>query len=91
MSIQERFIAGIGCFEVLEHLSDYVDGEAPHEVVTKIEGHLKVCNTCEKFGGEFSGVVSSLRKSLVAQAPPSQIEARLRARLGLKNDIPSDS
>lgn len=80
----EQFFGGIGCFGVLEHLSDYVDGEAPADLVIQIEAHLEQCDACEKFGGEFAAVVRAVRERLGAEpALDSDVSRRLRARLGI--------
>lgn len=59
---QER--GGLKCGQVLSVLSDYVDGtlEAGHRA--KVDEHLRGCTVCERFGGRFSRVVSSLRTRL---------------------------
>jgi anti-sigma factor RsiW len=61
---QEKFVGGLGCFEVLELLSDYLDGEVSAELKQKIDAHLAGCDECTRFGGEFGAVVKALREQL---------------------------
>lgn len=77
-----REVAGIRCREVLEHLSEYVDGELDEVVVRQVEAHLEGCDHCERFGGRFSEVVGALRRELARAEPlDPAVEARLRSRL----------
>ena len=78
----ERSIAGIRCREILAELSQYVDGELPQRRVDQIHAHLRECDWCERFGGEFAGVVTTFRRTLADAEPLSaETEARLRRRL----------
>ena len=82
----DRDVAGIRCLEVLEVLSDYVDGELDRSTRARVDAQLAGCDWCERFGGRFAGVVGELRRHL-APAPPlgPELAARLRARLGLSD------
>lgn len=74
----DREVAGIRCTEVLAVLSDYVDGEVEAELQGRIEGHLRGCDWCERFGGRFSGIVVDLRKQLRQAEPlPPELVGRL--------------
>ncbi len=78
----DREVAGILCREVLDRLSGYLDGELPPEEVTRVEAHLRGCDRCERFGGEFGAVVSALRRQLGGpEGLDADVEARLAARL----------
>lgn len=82
MSDPDRVVAGLSCRAVLMDLSAYVDGELPPGRVAQIEDHLRGCDWCERFGGEFSDVVRAFRRSLHEAAPvDASVVARLRARL----------
>jgi anti-sigma factor RsiW len=63
----EKLVGGLRCFEVLERLSDYLDGELVAADKVKVEAHLAGCDECTGFGGEFGQVVTSLRQTLGAQ------------------------
>lgn len=84
MSVSEldREVGGIRCREVLERLSDYMDGDLPVEEVRRVDAHLRGCDRCERFGGAFGETVGLLRRELAEAAPLAEgVEARLRARL----------
>ena len=82
MTEQERTVAGLRCSEVLSALSDYLDGDLPAEDVARVEGHLRGCDWCERFGSDMGHVVAELREQLQEPEPldPS-VSARLLARL----------
>lgn len=71
-----KTVAGLSCFEVLEQLSDYLDGDLEAAAKTRVEGHLAGCDECTRFGGEFGAVVKSLRTRLGARedAPEQVVE-----------------
>ena len=82
MADLNRIVAGIRCIEVLGRLSDYLDGEVSKEVRARMEAHLRGCDRCERFGGQMSHVVKSLRVRLQEPAPVDEgIARRLRDRL----------
>ncbi len=59
--MQDRFIGGVRCSEVLAHLSDYVDADLDAATTDRIEQHLLGCPNCEHFGKNFGSMVASLR------------------------------
>lgn len=80
----DRDVGGIRCLEVLEHLSDYLDGHAPAELRARVEAHVRGCDWCARFGGGFAGTVVALREQLGTAEPLDAPRAeRLRARVGL--------
>lgn len=71
-------VGGLWCFDVLERLSDYVDGELPAVDRAQVEQHLKGCDECTKFGGEFGAVVRGLQAKLGAKDDaPADVQRRL--------------
>lgn len=70
------------CPNLLENLSDYLDGEASAELCAEIERHLEGCTDCRV-------VVDTLRKTvalyheLPQPALPSQVRFRLYKSLDL--------
>jgi predicted anti-sigma-YlaC factor YlaD len=69
------------CSEVLMRLSDYVDGDVSSTDRAHIEGHLRECSVCERFGGHFSRVVHNVRERLGATEPNDALLALIRAHL----------
>ena len=79
---EEREVAGLRCKTVLRQLSSYLDGEADAALSAQIEAHLAGCDWCQRFGGAFAEVVTSLRASLAAPERVSDaVASRLAARL----------
>ncbi len=74
----EKVIAGLSCSDVLARLSDYVDGELAPSERARVETHLRACDGCSRFGGEFGATIRALRAHL---AGPSDAPADLKARL----------
>jgi anti-sigma factor RsiW len=78
----DRLVAGLRCAEVLADLSEYVDRRLPRSRTEQVEAHLRGCDWCERFGGEFAGAVAALRADLATVEPvPEPVRARLRLRL----------
>ncbi|HSN15340.1 MAG TPA: anti-sigma factor [Anaeromyxobacteraceae bacterium] len=78
----EKVIAGLSCNQVLDRLSDYLDGDLPAPEAARLEEHLRGCDGCARFGGEFRGVVESLRRHLArSQTLPQGFRDRLRKAL----------
>ena len=74
----EREVAGLRCGEVLAVLSDFVDGTIDSKMRTRVEGHLRGCDACERFGGMFAATVRALRVGLDA---PDALDEATRERL----------
>lgn len=75
-------VAGLSCREVLEALSDFVNGTLSPDEVARIRLHLDACGTCTRFGGRFAGFIAVVRRELAAGPPlDAEVAARLRARL----------
>ena len=83
----ERSVGGMVCSEVLERLSDYLDGRVSAADRARIDAHLKGCDACERFGGTFGKAIGALREELQAQRDPSaDALSRLRAGLAAKDE-----
>lgn len=83
MADLERLVAGLRCREVLEKLSDYLDGELSAGQVAQVEAHVRGCDWCERFGGQFAGSVALLKRELGAPEPLDATRAR-RLHEGLR-------
>ncbi|MBK9519457.1 MAG: zf-HC2 domain-containing protein [Anaeromyxobacter sp.] len=78
----EQVVAGLSCSEVLALLSDYLDGDLPAAARGQVEAHLRGCEGCTRFGGEFTTTVRALRAHLArATALPGGVRERLRLAL----------
>ncbi len=78
----DRIVAGLRCREVLADLSDFLDEELPVGRTEQIRAHLRGCDWCERFGGEFAGMVARFRRALAqADALEPGVERRLHERL----------
>lgn len=75
---EEKVVAGISCGQVLAKLSDYLDGDLDAAPRQQIEEHLRGCDGCARFGGEFRATVRALRAHL---GSPGGLPASLRQRL----------
>ena len=79
---KQRKVGGLWCSEVLERLSEFVDGDLPPEAAEQLRAHVAGCDVCERFGGAFAGMVASLRQQ-ADEGVDADVEARLLARLHL--------
>jgi anti-sigma factor (TIGR02949 family) len=80
--VNERVVGGLSCGQVLDRLSEYLDGELAAELGAALEEHLRGCDGCTRFGGELRAVVRALREHLLASpAPPPRLRERLAAAL----------
>lgn len=77
----DREVAGIRCAEVLERLSDYVDGDLDGAERARIDAHLAGCDWCERFGGAFVATLGRVRGGLAAEPVRPGLLARLDAAL----------
>lgn len=82
----ERKIAGLRCSQVLELLSQDLDGELSADLASRVGQHVLDCDWRRKFGSGFAAVVNSLREKLAAPEPLEERKAEelwsaLEARL----------
>jgi anti-sigma factor RsiW len=78
-----RQVGGLWCFDVLARLSDFVDGELAQAERERVEAHLRGCDECTRFGGEFGWMVRAMRRALGAATGslPPDVDARLKHKL----------
>jgi anti-sigma factor RsiW len=78
----EKVVAGLSCSEVLALLSDYLDDDLAAEPRRRVEDHLRGCEGCARFGGQFRATVTALRAHLGrAEQLPEGVLERLRVAL----------
>lgn len=81
MADLDREIAGLRCRDLLERLTDYVDGEIEDVEMEQIAAHLRGCAECDKFGGEFSALVHALQTRTATPRVTPRVRARLEERM----------
>lgn len=77
----DRRIGGLWCSEVLEQLSEYLDGWLPPDTIALVQGHVAECDRCAKFGTDFAVLVTTLREQHAPEALDAGVAERLRRRL----------
>lgn len=65
----DREVAGLRCRDVLDALPDFLDDAVDADLRARILEHLRGCDRCERFGGEYGAVVASLRRQLAIPRP----------------------
>lgn len=81
MADLDNEIAGLRCRDVLDLLADYVEGELDPSVSDRVDAHLRECDACEKFGGEYADLVTRLRAALPATATDPSVRERLGSHM----------
>lgn len=74
----EKVIAGLSCGDVLERLSDYLDQELAPAEQARVEEHLRGCEGCARFGGQFRTTIRALKEHL---ARDEKVPPRVKQRL----------
>jgi predicted anti-sigma-YlaC factor YlaD len=74
----DRLVGGLWCHQVLARLSEYMDGELASSDRERIDAHLRVCDVCERFGGDFAYMLREIRSAL--KTPPA-VDGELAERL----------
>jgi predicted anti-sigma-YlaC factor YlaD len=71
------------CRQLLNSLSDYVDGDLQQELCDEIELHMKDCENCRIVIDTLSKTVSLYQTSSEAAVVPDEVRQRLFHRLDL--------
>ena len=82
----ERTVGGLRCSEVLEHLSDWIDGELGEPEEARVREHLEGCDTCTRFGRDFRALIDRVRGG---GGPLFEPGRRARLHLSLRERIRS--
>ncbi|MBT9557738.1 MAG: zf-HC2 domain-containing protein [Myxococcales bacterium] len=59
----------LSCLDVLDRLSDVLDGLLPADEVAQVRAHLAACDACTRFGGSVIGLVADVRQRLAVPPP----------------------
>lgn len=70
----------MGCEEIREHLSEYVDGVLDPETKSMVEEHLSACEDCREELAALKALVGELG-SMEAVSPPEDFLEQLHARM----------
>lgn len=77
----DRVVGGLRCRDVLDLLPAFVDGELDPAILEKVRAHLRDCDTCEKFGGDYAALVAQLRAGRERFEASPGVRDRLAARM----------
>ena len=69
-----------GCSGVVEHLSEYLEGELRPQMLAEVESHLDECEDCQHCMEEIRATIDLIRETVSRSLPESEKE-RVRARL----------
>lgn len=71
------------CRQLLNSLSDYIDGDLPQELCDEIELHMKDCDNCRIVVDTLNKTVSLYQSSSEPAFVPKEVRQRLFHRLDL--------
>jgi anti-sigma factor RsiW len=77
----DRLVAGMRCRDVLALLGEYVDGELATETRNRVDAHVRECDQCEKFGGEYRDLVVVIRSYQLSNTGQAELRRRLSTRI----------
>ncbi len=77
----DRVVGGLRCRDVLDLLADFVDGDLDPTTLEKVRAHLRGCDRCEKFGGDYAALVAQLREGRERFEGTPGVRHRLAARM----------
>lgn len=80
----DTFVAGVRCREVLDDLSDYLDGNLATTRVQELQAHLAACTNCARFGGHIARTLATLRGAVPPETRDTSraVLARIAAETG---------
>lgn len=70
----------MNCRQVLEQVSDYLDAEAAHELVQRLEAHFADCSGCRVYVDTVRRTILLYRSEMPLDCP-EQVRLRLHAVL----------
>ncbi len=85
---------GEGCRELLNQLSDYLDGVLSIELCSEIEQHLKTCKNCTIVVDTLKKTIELYQETAKSEKMPSEVRQRLYKCLDLEDyqsDVPDSS
>lgn len=70
---------GIVCRELVELVTDYLEGALPSEDVRRFEGHLEICTACVSYLEQMRTTIRVTGRAQAVGLAPEAEEALLRA------------
>lgn len=67
------------CIELVELLTDYLDGALPTDEAAAIDAHLRICAACRAYLAQFRATIAALGSVDVAALPTQTQESILAA------------
>jgi anti-sigma factor (TIGR02949 family) len=71
------------CRQLLDSLSDYIDGDLQQELCDEIENHMKDCDNCRIVVDTIEKTISLYQTTSEPAAVPDDVRQRLFHRLNL--------
>ena len=69
------------CHELIDFLSDYLDGALPAATATAFEEHLAICPDCRAYLDNFRATLRATKAAYARQAQPAMPEELVQAIL----------
>ena len=73
------------CHQILESLSEYVDGTLNETLCAELERHLCDCDDCQVVLNTMQKTIDLYRKAEPGEGVPDDVRSRLYARLNLED------
>ncbi len=78
------------CEQLVESLSDYVDGTLDDALCVELERHLDECENCQVVVNTLKKTIDLYRMTAQGEDVPEEVRARLYARLNLDDFLKSE-
>ena len=86
MSDERRGPGGVTCIEVVELMSDYVEGALSPDDLARFEEHLSLCPPCREFLAQIRATIAAAGRVGVEEIPQETIDALLDAFRDWRSD-----
>lgn len=77
------------CHQLIETISDYVDGELDPQLCVELERHLSECNNCQIVVNTLRRTIELYKDPAPNDALPDEVRQRLFYRLHLEDFLKS--
>lgn len=74
------------CQELVEAITDYLEGALPERDRIRFEGHLAICVKCREYVGQFERTIAAVGRVKESELDPQVREALLTAFRGWQQD-----